>query len=161
MRALSVTALVMLLWAASPTTAPQQGTAASGQRTGLTITFTSLDVGASLSGTTGDPLIDLGTIAGTPTQTRAHSTIIRREFAIRLLSTSNPTGMASVSAWLQVDDRRSRVRVDGRLLSDVPLIVDAAAVIGTAVRHAIEIEVPYSEPAGPFVSRITWRAERR
>jgi hypothetical protein len=161
MRTLSATALVILLWAASPATAPQQGTAAPGQRTGLTITFTSVDAGASMSGATGDLLIDLGTIVGTPTQTHAHSTISRREFAIRLLCASNPTGMARVSAWLQVDDHRSRVRIDGRLLSDVPLVVDAAAVIGTAARHAIEIEVPYSEPAGPLVSRITWRAERR
>jgi hypothetical protein len=159
MRTLSVTALVMLLWAALPGTAPQQGTAAPGQRTGLTMTFTSVD--ASTSGTTSDSSLDLGTIAGTPAQTRARSTIIHREFAIRLLSSSNPTGMAIVSAWLQVDDRRARVRIDGRLLSDAPLVVDADAVIGSAARHTIEVEVPYSEPAGPLVSRITWRAERR
>ena len=161
MRNLSTTALVMLLWAGSPNAAPQRGTAAAGQRAGLTISFTPVDAGASMAGLAGNPLLDLGRIVATPGRTRASSTFVRREIAIRLVSGDQGTGMATLSAWLQADDRRSHIRVDGRLLSDVPLIIDAAAVIGTAVRHAIEIEVPYSEAAGPLVSTITWRAERR
>jgi hypothetical protein len=161
MRNLSTTVLVVLLWACSPNAAPQRGTAAAGQHTGLTITFTPVDVGAPMTGMTGNPLLDLGTIVATPTRTRASSTLVSREVAIRLMSGDQGTGLARLSAWLQADDRRSRIRIDGRLLSEVPLIVDPAAVIGTAVRHAIEIEVPYSEPAGPLVSTITWRAERR
>jgi len=161
MRKCSTTAIVMLLWAGSPNAAPQRPTAAAGQHAGLTISFTAVDAGASMTGMMGNPLLDLGRIVATPARARASSTLVRREIAIRLVSGDQVTGTARLSAWLQADDRRSQIRVDGRLLSDVPLIIDAAAVIGTAVRHAIEIEVPYSEPAGPLVSTITWRAERR
>jgi hypothetical protein len=45
------------------------------------------------------------------------------------------------------------------LLSTIPQIIDANAIVGLAVRHTIEIEVPHSEPAGELLSSITWTAE--
>jgi hypothetical protein len=154
--------VAILLWAAPPDTASRFDADPLMQGAGLTITFTPVDAaGAVLATVDGDALIDLGRIVGAPGRTRATSTIIRRDVAIRIVSSSGATGIAALAAWLQADNRRAHIRIDGRLISNLPQIIDAGVVVGIAVRHSIEFEVPYSEPAGPLVSTITWRAERR
>ena len=66
---------------------------------------------------------------------------------------------ARVRAFLSGAAPRSRVRVDGILLSEGPQLIDAAAPIGRAVKHVLEIEVPASAPEGQLDLGVTWLAE--
>lgn len=60
---------------------------------------------------------------------------------------------------MQNDMPGQRVRIDGRLLTSVPQLIDASVPVGIAVAHTLEIEVPVSEPAGLLAQNIVWLVE--
>jgi hypothetical protein len=156
----AATALAVLL-GTGPLRAMRQGpVGTSADRAALSITFVQGDSAGTMAGSSSDAaILDLGTVVGTPGGPRSSSTVIRRQVIVRLVSTDGRPGVATLRAALQTDDRRHRVRIDGVLLSTVPRVVDANAVVGLAVRHIIEVEVPHSEPAGELLTSITWTAE--
>jgi hypothetical protein len=89
----------------------------------------------------------------------AQSIVDRRQIAVRLRSASGRARFARLQASLKVEDPRCRVRIDGIVLTQVPQLIDAAAPVGAAVAHTLEIEVPVSEPPGVLATEITWLAD--
>lgn len=106
----------------------------------------------------GDAAIDVGRVTGTSTKCTPKSCIVQRRFRLRVEGRSTAR-FATVRAHLGEDLTGQRVRVDGRLLSTTPTLVDAAAPIGVATTHVIEIEVSSSEPEGLLAHTIEWTVE--
>jgi len=67
-------------------------------------------------------------------------------------------GTASVTARLTSQDGRSTLRIDGKPVAGIPVVIDARATVGVMTIHTLEIEVPDSVAAGPLAASITWEA---
>jgi len=109
----------------------------------MTIVF----VGLSSNGS--DALYDAG-VASRPRG------VIVRTFGIRIDAGTRMTGTAVLRAWLESNDGRSTIRIDGKLLGSQPQIVDAHTPLGHVTTHRLEIEVPTDVAAGSFGSSIRW-----
>jgi hypothetical protein len=114
----------------------------------------------------GEGFLDVGRISadgrhGTTSRRSAKGawTFTRCRVRVRVDSTSGAKGFVNLRAFVQTDDGRARVRVDGVVLSSVPQTVDAHAIVGMAVSHTIDIEVPISAPEGQLNTAITWVAD--
>jgi hypothetical protein len=112
----------------------------------LTITF------VGMSGNGSDALFD----AGVATRPRG---VIVRTFGIRIDAGTRMTGTAVLRVWLESNDGRSVIRIDGKLLHALPAIVDAHAPLGHVTTHRLEIEVPPDVDEGAFGSAIRWDVE--
>lgn len=99
--------------------------------------------------------VDVGSIRCT---TRCKSTAVKRRFRLRVEGASTAR-FARVRAFVQVDVPGQRIRIDGRLIGTMPILVDAASPLGIAVGHTLEIEVPATEPAGLVTQTINWLVE--
>lgn len=108
-------------------------------RDAITISF--VGVGGSAS----DAVVDAG-----PTSQQ----ITRHRFGIRLDGPAE--GVAMLRAYLETDDGRSRIRIDGLQLGTTPRVIHANAPIGRTAMHTLEIEVPPTVDAGAFASAIRW-----
>jgi hypothetical protein len=106
----------------------------------------------------GDASIDVGRVTGTSTKCTPRSCIVQRRFRLRVEGRSHAR-FATVRAFLGEDILGQRVRLDGRLLSSTPTLVDAAAPLGVATLHTLEIEVAASEPEGLLAHTIEWTVE--
>jgi len=111
----------------------------------MTIVF----VGLSSNGS--DALYDAG-VASRPRG------VIVRTFGIRIDAGTRMTGTAVLRAWLESNDGRSTIRIDGKLLGSQPQIVDAYAPLGHVTTHRLEIEVPAAVAEGSFGSSIRWES---
>jgi hypothetical protein len=107
-----------------------------------------------------DATIDVGrVVAGRCPPHHCVSTVVRRRFRVRVDGRSTTARFVRMHAFVQNEMPGHRVRINGRLLTSVPLLIDAAAPLGVPVAHTIEIEVPTSEPAGLLAQNIVWLAE--
>ena len=111
----------------------------------LTITF------VGMSGNGSDALFDAG-VASWPRG------VIVRSFGIRIDAGTRTTGTAVLRVWLESNDGRSVIRIDGKPLHAFPAIVDAHAPLGHVTTHRLEIEVPPEMNEGAFASSIRWEA---
>lgn len=113
----------------------------------MTIVFVGLSSNGSSNGS--DALYDAG-VASRPRG------VIVRTFGIRIDAGTRMTGTAVLRAWLESNDGRSTIRIDGKLLGSQPQIVDAYAPLGHVTTHRLEIEVPAGVAEGSFGSSIRW-----
>jgi hypothetical protein len=117
----------------------------------LTIEF--VQVASSLRG----EVLDLGVIAhdgGDPHRTLVHQTV-----GVRVTQRPRVSGATVVlRAWLESDDGRSTLRIDGRHVGAAPVVIETRLAIGAVSSHRIEIEVPATATAGPLFSAIRWEA---
>ncbi|HWW61606.1 MAG TPA: hypothetical protein VN181_09575 [Thermoanaerobaculia bacterium] len=105
-----------------------------------------------------DGWIDLATVSQAAGATGS-SLHLRRRFALRIVRSGELSwGTVKVTAMRDVADARSTVRIDGKLLSSTPLVIDARAAVGTVIIHTLEIAVPESAAPGPLNVSISWQA---
>jgi hypothetical protein len=57
---------------------------------------------------------------------------------------------------LDSPDGRSSLRIDGKSLAGLPVVVNARAVIGAMTIHTLEVEVLDSATPGPLAASISW-----
>jgi RNase P/RNase MRP subunit p29 len=104
--------------------------------------------------------IDVGrVIAGRSSSRLAMRTVVRRQFRMRVDGSASVARFARVRAFVQNDTPGHRVRIDGRLLTSAPQLLDAAVPLGVPVSHVLEIEVPISEHDGALTETIVWQVE--
>lgn len=111
----------------------------------LTIAF------VGVSGNGSDALLDAGMVS------RPRGVIVRT-FGIRIDSGTRMTGTAALRVWLESNDGRSTIRIDGKPLGTLPRVLDAHAPLGHVTTHRLEIEVPPDVNEGAFGSSIRWEA---
>jgi hypothetical protein len=89
---------------------------------------------------------------------RARTTVVVRRVSVLV---DGPQGVlfARLTARLASEDPRCRIQVDGVRLSATPRVLDANVRLGVARAHTLQVEVPFSESPGPFLSAIEWQAE--
>jgi hypothetical protein len=104
-----------------------------------------------------DAWLDLNAISHEP-GSKAKSVRVRRQFAIRVArSGAVSSGTAAVTATVDAQDRRCLLRIDGRALGSIPVVINARAALGAVSVHTLEIEVPDSAAAGPLAALISWQ----
>jgi hypothetical protein len=108
------------------------------------------------SGGSADALMDLGAVAANAAAIRSGRTVVTRRVAVRI---DGPGPTARLSVALDTEAPGCSVRVDGFALSTIPLVVDAAHRVGSAVVHQLEITVPRNVPPGAFLTHLQWLAE--
>jgi hypothetical protein len=126
--------------------------AASSSQDDVTITFVGITAGGS------DAMVDMGAMSRAQTHKgRGESmrTVTRKAFGIRI-DAAGTTGTATLRAFLETQDGRCIVRIDGIALGTVPVVIDAQTPIGQVTNHTLEIEVPKSAPEGVFASSVRW-----
>jgi len=104
-----------------------------------------------MSGSGSDAMFDAG-VASRPRG------VIVRSFGLRLDTGTRTTGTAVLRVWLESNDGRSTIRIDGIPLGTLPRVLDAHAPLGHVTTHRLEIEVPPDVDAGNFGSAIRWEA---
>jgi hypothetical protein len=120
----------------------------------LTLRFSELE--APLRSAPGQGALDLGTLRAQPSRGRALTITIRKRIGLLL---DGRAAHARVSASLAAEAAQASVAVDGRRLSTIPVLIDAAHRVGTTVAHDIEVTIPAHVPPGPFLAGIVWHAE--
>jgi hypothetical protein len=107
-----------------------------------------------------DATIDVGRVVAARCPSRGClRTVVRRQFRLRVDARATAARFARTQAFLQNDVPGHRVRIDGRLLSSTPQLIDTAVPLGVAVAHTLEIEVPVTEPEGMLADHIVWLAD--
>jgi hypothetical protein len=107
----------------------------------------------------GQALLDVGSVSASQRCGRLPCSRITRAVGVKVQAPAMRATSARLWAHVQSDDGRCRVKIDGQPLSAIPRLVDAAAPLGRARSHVIEIEVPASAAAGALSSAVIWRAE--
>jgi hypothetical protein len=107
-----------------------------------------------------DATIDIGRVVAARCPSRGcMRTVVRRQFRLRIDAIATAARVVRTYAFVQSDVPGHRVRVDGRLLTAGPQIIDVTIPLGVAVAHTLEIEIPISEPPGMLAESIVWLAE--
>jgi hypothetical protein len=154
MRRLMTAAMVLLVSAALPMSAERRRAVAPPEET-LSIVFVeagSSDGSLKAAGSEAWLELDAVTHEGT-----ARSTKVRRKFGIRIERAGNATaGTAAIVARLESWDGRATYRLDGRLLTAAPFVVDAHAAVGSVTIHTLDIEIPIEAAAGSLSASVTW-----
>lgn len=129
----------------------------------LRLVFLEADPAAPVRQYGGDPgeaTLELGAVSAADCPLRSCvRTAATRSFRMRVDGVATTARAARTYAFVQDGVPGHRVRIDGRLLTAGPQLIDAAIPLGVAIAHALEIEVPLSEPAGPLRETIGWLAE--
>lgn len=111
-------------------------------------------------GASDDATIDVGRVVAAKCPTRGcMRTLVRKQFRLRVDGNATTTRFARTRAYLQHEVPGHRVRVDGRLLTTTPQIIDAAIPLGAPVSHTLEIQIPINEPEGALNESIVWLVE--
>lgn len=111
-------------------------------------------------GSSADATIDVGRVVAARCPSHGcMRTAVRRQFRLRIDGVATTARTARTHVFLQNGMPGHRVRLDGRLLSSAPQLVDPVVPLGVAVVHTLEIEVPSSEPAGMLNENLVWLAE--
>jgi hypothetical protein len=154
MKRLMTAAIVFLVSAALPVSAERRRAVAPPEET-LSIVFVeagSSDGSLKAAGSEAWLELDAVTHEGT-----ARSTKVRRKFGIRIERAGNATaGTAAIVARLESWDGRATYRLDGRLLTAAPFVVDAHAAVGSVTIHTLDIEIPIEAAAGSLSASVTW-----
>jgi len=132
---------------------------AGGPAADLGVTFT---LESGIPGGTSEALLDAGPVSAAwnrQSHARIAAPFVDRRVGVRITSRSGRRGFVRLRAFLETADARAIVSVDGMTLSSAPRLVDAQAPIGSTASHRVTVEVPASEPAGAFTSRIVWEVE--
>jgi hypothetical protein len=149
-----MTAAILLVSAALPVSAERRRAVAPPEET-LSIVFVeagSSDGSLKAAGSEAWLELDAVTHEGT-----ARSTKVRRKFGIRIERAGNATaGTAAIVARLESWDGRATYRLDGRLLTAAPFVVDAHAAVGSVTIHTLDIEIPIEAAAGSLSASVTW-----
>jgi hypothetical protein len=112
--------------------------------------------GSTLIAAGSDALVELNTVSQ-QAGSMGKSVRVRRQFGIRILRTGGVSwGTATVTARLNSQDGRSSLRIDGKPVAGMPVVIDARASVGAMTIHTLEIEVPDSVAAGPLAASISW-----
>ncbi|MGA8806815.1 MAG: hypothetical protein WB973_02985 [Thermoanaerobaculia bacterium] len=153
---MKITALALCIAVSLPLYAARQRAAAPPVET-LSIEFVDVPAaGAALIAAGADAWIDLRTVSQRAGST-GKSMRVRRQFGIRLLRAGAVSwGTAIVTARLNSQDGRSSVRIDGKPVAGMPVVIDARASVGAMTIHTLEIEVPDSVAEGPLSASISW-----
>lgn len=102
----------------------------------------------------GDAWLDVKEVAKTAGD---HHTRVGRSFGIRIVRTSSSTaGTISITARLASTDGRTSMRLDGKPLTELPMVVDAHAVVGAVVMHRLDIEINDAVAPGAIAASIAW-----
>ncbi len=112
--------------------------------------------GTKLIAAGSDALVELNTVSQRA-GSMGRSVRVLRQFGIRIFRKGGvPWGTAMVTARLNSHDGRSTLRIDGKRVAGMPVVVDARASVGVMTMHTLEIEVPDSVAAGPLAASISW-----
>jgi hypothetical protein len=151
------TSLLLLAFSALPLAGAEKRLTRMETAPELSIAFVDVAPGTGTLTTAGnDGWLDVRQVSYKP-GSREPVTRMRRQFGIRILRAGEvSTGTARITARLESWDGRATVRLDGRTLTAVPLLVDAHAAVGGVAVHQLEIDVPVSVPAGPLAAAIAW-----
>jgi hypothetical protein len=107
-----------------------------------------------------DATMDVGrVVAGRCGSRLCGRTVVRRRIRLRVDGRRGARRFVRVRAFVQNEMPGHRVRVDGRILTSAPQLIDAVAPLGVPVAHTLEIEVHASEPPGMLSQTIVWVAE--
>lgn len=124
---------------------------AGGRRRAVAVSLPS----SELSITFIDRVLDAGTMSWTGERRR--SSLARRAISMRVGPPSREArGTVTLRAFLETDDGRATIRVNGVTLSSIPQIVERHAPIGVVFTQRVEIEVATTEPEGPLAAAIGW-----
>jgi hypothetical protein len=85
--------------------------------------------------------------------------VVTRRFRMRVDSSSTTARFARIRAFVQASVPGQQVRLDGRLLTSAPQLVDPVLPLGITVAHTLELEVSTSAPAGALTQSIIWLVE--
>jgi hypothetical protein len=153
---MKIIALALCIAVSLPLHAARRRAAAPPVET-LSIEFVDVPAaGAALIATGADAWIDLNTVSQRAGSTGT-SVRVRRQFGIRILRVGGVSwGTATVTARLNSQDGRSSLRIDGKPVAGMPVVIDARASVGSMTIHTLEIEVPDSVAAGPLAASISW-----
>lgn len=124
----------------------------------LRLTFLDGDEQAPVRQGFQDAAIDVGRVSGTTAKCTPRGCIVRRRFRVRVDGRTSAR-FVTLRAHVSDDTSVQRVRLDGRLLSSTPTLVDPAVPVGVATAHTLEIEVSSSEPEGLLAQTIEWTVE--
>lgn len=149
-------ALALIVTVSMPLYAARQRSAAPAAGA-LSIEFVDVPAaGTTLIAAGSDAMIELNTVSQ-QAGSMGKSMRVRRQFGIRILRSGGLSwGTAMVTARLDSPDGRSSLRIDGKPLAGMPVVVDARAAVGAMTIHTLEIEVPGSVAAGPLAASISW-----
>lgn len=154
---------LLVLAALLPTVAdagPRTALRAPRVREELRLVFLDADDKAPIrQGAFGDASVDVGTVRATNCAPRCTKSVVRRRFRLRVEGGATTSRFVRVQAYVQGDNPGQRVRLDGRVLSSSPQLIDANAPLRVAVAHTLEIEVSASEPQGVLAQSIQWIVE--
>jgi hypothetical protein len=153
---MKIIALALCIAVTLPLYAARRRSAAPPVET-LSIEFVDIPAaGTALIATGADAWIDLDTVSQRAGST-GKSVRVRRQFGIRILRAGGMSwGTATVTARLNSQDGRSSVRIDGKPVAGMPVVIDVRAPVGAMTIHTLEIEVPDSVAAGPLSASISW-----
>jgi hypothetical protein len=148
--------ILLLAFSALPLAAAEKRLART-ETEALSIAFVDVAPGAgTLTAADNDGWLDVHELTHKP-GSREQVTRMRRQFGIQIVRAGAITnGTARITARLESWDGRATVRLDGRVLTAVPVLVDGHAAVGSIAVHQLEIEVPVSVPAGPLAASIGW-----
>jgi hypothetical protein len=155
---IAITLLVLGLAAGSATASPVRLSRPVDE---LRLVFLDADERAPVrQGAHDDATIDVGRVVAARCPSRGCvRTVVRRQFRLRIDGVATTARAARTYAFVQNDMPGHRVRIDGRLLTSGPQLIDATTPLGVAIAHTLEIEVPISEPDGMLNESIIWLAE--
>lgn len=111
------------------------------------------------AGAAGAVALDFGRLAATAGRTGRRGIVRRETLTIRVDSCHGESGFARLWAAVPLASPEVIVRLDGVPLTPAPRLFTAAAPLGLAMRHQLEIEIAPSAADGPLAQEITWLAE--
>jgi len=142
MRSFLILTLIAALAVPTEARGRRRAAASPSERDDVSITFT------GVSGNGSDAIVDAGAIS----QKRN-----RQTFGVRIDGKASG-GTATLRASLESHDGRSKVFIDGIVLTTVPKVIIANAPLGTVTTHTLEIEVDPTVAEGAFASSVRWEA---
>jgi hypothetical protein len=153
---MKIIALALCLAVSLPLHAARRRAAAPAA-SALSIEFVDVPAaGTRLLAVGSDAWVDLKTVSEQPGSI-GKSVRVRRPFGIRIIRTGGVSwGTAIITARLDSSDGRSSVRVDGKPLSSMPVVIETRVAVGATTIHTLEIEVSDSVAAGPLAASISW-----
>lgn len=154
-RQFAIVILAALL--AVPASAARRRSAAPVIDDALSIVFVDApSADSSFTAAGGDAWLDVRDVAGHPGG-RQRGARVQRRFGLRVVRTAGTaSGMVTVSAHLESTDGRTSMRLDGKLLTEAPVVIDTHAAIGTVIFHTLEIEISDTVAPGPIAAAISW-----
>lgn len=155
MRAVIAVAIALVAGGAAPVDAAPVRTVRPSED--LRLVFLDGDAAPVHQGATGDAMIDVGRVASRCVRSCAR-TVVRRRFRLRVEG-AGPARFVRVRAFVQASTPGQQVRLDGRVLTEAPLIVDAAMPLRAAVSHTLEIEIAASAREGLLAETVMWTVE--